>query len=125
MGQPLVSVLIPVYQVEDYIERCDRSVFEQTYQKLECVFVDDGSTDSSNNILYTIINEYPSLKNRISIIHHLENRGLAAARNTAITSCHGDFVMHIDSDDKLELYAAELQHKPFDETRFTMILHLC
>ena len=108
MGQPLVSVLIPVYQVEDFIERCARSVFEQTYQNLEYLFVDDGSTDSSIDILYTIINEYPSLKDRIHIIHHHENRGLAAARNTAISSCHGDFVMHVDSDDWLEPDAAEL-----------------
>ena len=116
MGQPLVSVLIPVYQVEDFIERCARSVFEQTYQNLECVFVDDGSTDSSVDILKNIINDYPSLKDRIHIIHHHENRGLAAARNTAITSCQGDFVMHVDSDDWLEPYAAELLVRLQQET---------
>lgn len=116
MGQPLVSVLIPVYQVEDFIERCARSVFEQTYQNIECVFVDDGSTDSSINILNNIINNYPSLKDRIHIIHHHKNRGLAAARNTAINSCHGDFVMHVDSDDWLEPDAAELLVKRQQET---------
>lgn len=108
MDQPLVSVLIPVYQVEDFIERCARSVFEQTYQNLECVFVDDGSTDSGIDILNKIIDEYPSLKDSIRIIHHHKNKGLAAARNTAISSCHGDFVMHVDSDDWLESDAAEL-----------------
>ena len=116
MGQPLVSVLIPVYQVEDFIERCARSVFEQTYQNIECVFVDDGSNDSSIDILNIIINDYPSLKDRIHIIHHHENRGLAAARNTAINSCHGDFVMHVDSDDWLEPDAAELLVRRQQET---------
>lgn len=116
MDQPLVSVLIPVYQVEDFIERCARSVFEQTYQNLECVFVDDGSTDSSIDILNQIINEYPSLKDNVHIIHHQENRGLAAARNTAIKSCHGDFVMHVDSDDWLEPDAAELLVRRQQET---------
>ena len=116
MDQPLVSVLIPVYQVEDFIERCARSVFEQTYQNLECVFVDDGSTDSSIDILNQIINEYPSLKDNVHIIHHQENRGLAAARNTAINSCHGDFVMHVDSDDWLEPDAAELLVRRQQET---------
>ena len=58
MRQPLVSILIPIYQVEDYIERCARSAFEQTYQNLEFVFVDDGSTDSSIDILQGVINDY-------------------------------------------------------------------
>ena len=80
---PLVSVLLPVYQVEEYIERCARSVFEQTYQNLEFVFVDDGSTDSSIDLLKSVINDYHDLKDNIHIIRHLENKGLAAARNTA------------------------------------------
>ena len=67
---PLVSVLLPVYQVEEYIERCARSVFEQTYQNLEFVFVDDGSTDSSIDILQGVINDYDDLKDHIRIIRH-------------------------------------------------------
>ena len=116
MSQPLVSVLIPVYQVEEYIERCARSVFEQTYPNLEYVFVDDGSTDSSIDILNNVIIDYHALKDKILVIRHLQNRGLAAARNTAIKSCHGDFVMHVDSDDWLEPDAAELLIRRQQET---------
>ena len=121
MRLPLVSILIPVYQVEDYIERCARSAFEQTYQNLEFVFVDDGSTDSSIYVLKSVINDYPDLKDHIRIIRHPENRGLAAARNTAIKSCHGDFVMHVDSDDWLEPDAAELLVRRQQETEADII----
>lgn len=108
MNLPLVSLLIPVYNVEAFIERCARSTFSQTYSNLEFIFVDDGCTDASMTVLNQVIAENPSHKAHVSIIHHLLNRGLAAARNTAIVSCHGDFVIHVDSDDWLEPEAAEL-----------------
>lgn len=116
MSQPLVSVLIPVYQVEDYIERCARSVFEQTYKNIEFVFVDDGTADASIDVLQKVMDDYPNCKGCIRIIRHERNKGLAAARNTAIKSCHGDFVMHVDSDDWLEPDAAELLVKRQQET---------
>lgn len=106
-GTPLVSVLVPVYNVENYIERCSRSIFEQTYPNLEFVFVDDGCTDSSMAILEKVIKEYPLNRGKTVIIHHPQNKGLAAARNTAVASCHGDFVCHVDSDDWIEPDAIE------------------
>ena len=105
---PLVSILVPVYNVEAYIERCARSTFEQTYQNLEFIFVDDASSDSSIDILQQVITDYPERRNRIKILHHDINRGLAAARNTAVAACHGDFLIHVDSDDWLEPEAVEL-----------------
>lgn len=107
MANPLVSILVPVYNVEAYIERCARSAFEQTYQDLEFIFVDDASPDSSINVLQQITAAYPERKNSIKIIRHDTNKGLAAARNTAVAACHGDFVIHVDSDDWLEPEAAE------------------
>lgn len=118
---PLVSVLLPVYQVEEYIERCARSVFEQTYQNLEFVFVDDGSTDSSIDLLKSVINDYHDLKDNIHIIRHLENKGLAAARNTAIKSCHGDFVIHVDSDDWIEPIAVQSLVQKQQETKADIV----
>lgn len=105
---PLVSILIPVYNVEAYIERCARSAFEQSYQNLEFIFVDDATPDASIQVLQRVIADYPDRCDSIKILHHERNRGLAAARNTAIAACHGDFVMHVDSDDWLEPEAAEL-----------------
>lgn len=116
MYQPFVSILVPVYNVEAYIERCARSAFEQTYQNLEFIFVDDATPDSSIDVLQRVINDYPERRNGIKILHHDTNRGLAAARNTAVASSLGDFVVHVDSDDWLETEAVELLIKRQQET---------
>lgn len=103
----LVSILIPVYGVEKYIERCAVSLFEQTYQNIEYIFVDDCSPDNSIPLLKKVIGKYPQRANGIKIIRHERNRGLAAARNTAVAHATGKYVMHVDSDDFLELDTVE------------------
>ena len=108
MNQPLVSILIPVYHVEAYIERCARSAFEQTYQNLEFIFVDDASPDSSVDVLQQVIAAYPKRHDSIKILYHDRNKGLASVRNTAVDACHGEFLIHVDSDDWLEPEAVEL-----------------
>ena len=108
VDNPLVSILVPVYNVEYYIERCARSVLGQTYPFLEFVFVDDGCTDSSITVLERVVDEYPSKREHTVIIHHQQNRGLAVARNTALNNCHGDYVLHVDSDDWIEPNTVEL-----------------
>ncbi len=113
---PLVSILVPIYNVEKYIERCLRSVFGQTYDNVEFVFVDDGSIDGSIDLLNRVIKDYPFRQERITLIHHQRNKGLAAARNSAIYECHGDFVLHVDSDDWVELTAVEVLVKRQQET---------
>lgn len=118
---PLVSILVPVYNVEAFIEKCARSIFGQTYTALEFVFVDDCCTDSSIAVLNRVINEYPCLKQHVNIIHHPQNSGLAAARNTAVAACHGDFVIHVDSDDWIDLEAIELLVKKQQETDADMV----
>lgn len=105
---PLVSICIPIYGVEQYIERCARSVFEQTYSNIEYIFVNDCTKDRSVEILSGVMNDYPERLSAIRIISHEMNRGLAAARNTAIENCSGVFVMNVDSDDYLEKNAVEL-----------------
>lgn len=97
-----VSVLVPIYRVEQYIERCVRSLFEQTYSDLEYVFVDDCSPDRSIEVLKKVMEDYPERKKSVKIISHKKNRGLAAARNTAVAAANGDFLMHVDSDDWIE-----------------------
>lgn len=77
-----VSVIIPVYKVEKYIERCARSLFEQTLESIEFIFVDDCSPDQSIKILQSVLQEYPHRTPHTKIIRHERNRGLAAARNT-------------------------------------------
>ncbi len=98
----LVSILIPVYNVQKYIEKCARSLFEQTYKNIEYVFVDDSSPDDSIRIIKKILVEYPERVPYVRIIKHLENKGLASSRNTALDNCHGEYILHVDSDDYIE-----------------------
>ena len=102
-----VSILVPVYGVEKYIERCARSIFEQTYNNLDIVFVDDCTPDKSIDILQRVLEEYPERKAQTRIIRHAHNRGLSAARNTAVAAATGTFLTHVDSDDLLERDAVE------------------
>jgi glycosyltransferase involved in cell wall biosynthesis len=115
----LVSILVPLYGVEKYIERCATSVFSQTYPHVEYIFVDDCSPDNSLWVLQQTIERFSIDRSRVKIISHDMNRGLAAARNTALENAHGEFVMHVDSDDWLEPDAVKLlvnkqQQEDFD-----------
>lgn len=105
---PKVSVIIPIYGVERFIERCARSLMEQTFCDVEYIFVDDASKDNSIGILKKVLKEYPEKKNCVSIITHEINAGLPAARNTGLKYAKGEYVFHCDSDDFLELNAIEL-----------------
>lgn len=96
-----VSLLVPIYGVELFIERCAKSLFEQTYEDIEYVFVDDCSPDRSIDILIGLLDEYPKRKKQTKIVRHEHNQGLGAARNTAVSVATGEFVMHVDSDDYL------------------------
>jgi len=93
-----VSVIIPVYNVEKYIERCASSLFEQTFDDIEFVFVDDCSNDNSIKILQNTIERY-KIKDKVKIIHHKNNKGVAAARNTGLLNATGDYIGWVDADD--------------------------
>ncbi len=97
-----VSVLIPVYNVENFVQRCAESIFRQNYDNLDVVFVDDCSPDNSIQRINDTLQDYPNRKNQVRIVKHKENRGLAAARNTGVDAAIGDYLMHVDSDDYLD-----------------------
>lgn len=111
-----VSILIPIYKVEEYIERCVRSLMEQTYDNIQYVFVDDFSPDNSCRILEKVIHDYPQRVPNVLIIKHEHNRGLSAARNTAVSNATGFFILHVDSDDYVERDAVEQLVKTQVET---------
>lgn len=101
-----VSVCVPIYGVEQYIEKCVRSLMEQTMKdNIEFIFVNDCTKDKSIEILKNVISDYPERINQVKIINHETNKGLAAARNTSINVAIGQYIIHIDSDDYLELNA--------------------
>ena len=99
MNNPKVSVIVPIYNVSKFIERCARSLFEQTLNDIEYIFVDDCSPDDSIEILKRVLLDYPSRKECVSIIRHPVNKGLAEARNSGLSIATGEYIAHCDSDD--------------------------
>ena len=98
----LVSIIIPVYNVEKYLDKCIQSVLQQTYDNLEIILVDDGSTDLSGEMC----DKYSKMDSRIIVIHK-KNGGLSSARNTALDIMKGNFVFFLDSDDYVDKYLIE------------------
>lgn len=94
MNSPLISIVVPVYNAEKYIDRCISSICNQTYTNFELILVDDGSTDLSGSIC----NEYSSRDNRIRVIHK-PNGGVSSARNCGLDKISGKYVTFVDSDD--------------------------
>lgn len=103
----LVSILVPVYKVESYIERCAISLFEQTYSNIEFVFVNDCTPDNSIGKLNAVIEKYPLRKPMVKIIEHSENKGLAVARKTALDASVGSYILNVDSDDYVDTTMVE------------------
>lgn len=105
--EPLISVIVPVYNVERYLDQCVRSILEQTHRNIELVLVDDGSKDSSG----MMCDEFAVKDARVHVIHQ-ENAGQAVARNVGIDHAHGDYVGFVDSDDWLapDMYESMLRN---------------
>ena len=90
------SVIIPVYNVEKYINRCLKSILSQRYDDLEIIVIDNGSTDSSGSICDSYANEYANIS-----VYHIENHGVGSARNFGLSKARGEFIYFVDSDDYL------------------------
>lgn len=116
MRTPLISVIIPVYNVEKYLHRCLDSVIAQTYQNLEIICVDDGSIDDSGNIC----DQYAVRDARIKVIHQ-ENQGPSAARNRGLDAADGEYIAFVDSDD----YILEDMYKKMLDKLLNYNVDLC
>ena len=104
----MISIIIPIYQVSDYVERCIRSVISQTYTDIECVIVDDATEDDSIDKCERLIRQYNLNENldhngriRFKILQHEVNSGLSAARNTGTKAATGEYVFYLDGDDEI------------------------
>jgi len=114
---PVISIIVPIYNVEKYLPRCLDSVLAQTFTDFECILVDDGSPDNCP----AICDEYASRDNRIIVIHQ-ENKGVAIARDRGLKKAQGEFVHFVDSDDWIESDALELLYKKQQETDSDLVL---
>lgn len=102
-----ISVIVPVYNTSDYVKRCLESIFDQTFQDIEIIAVDDGSTDGSGAILDRYQSRYPMLR-----VFHTENNGVSQARNYALNYASGRYILFVDSDDYMDSeMLAQLYHK--------------
>ncbi len=119
---PKISIIIPIYNVEEYITECLQSVMRQTYKgEIECILVDDCGKDNSIAIAEQLIADY---KGSISfrILHHERNRGLSAARNTGTDAATGDFIYYLDSDDYISDDCLEVLVEPLKEREYDMVV---
>ncbi|MBR1676980.1 MAG: glycosyltransferase family 2 protein [Clostridia bacterium] len=115
MKEPLISVIIPVYNVEKYLNRCVESILSQTYTNLEIILVDDGSTDSCPQIC----DEYAKKDARIKVVHKA-NEGLSSARNYGLDIAIGNYVSFVDSDDYVDLNYIEKLYLHIDGVDISM-----
>lgn len=98
-----VSVVVPIYNVEPYFERCLHSLFGQTLEDIEYIFVNDASTDSSMEIFERVLKEYPHRTRQVKVINLDENKGIAATRTRGIIESTGEYIIHCDSDDFVDI----------------------
>lgn len=105
-----LSIIVPVYQVRPYLERCLKSILSQTFTDYEVILVDDGSTDGSQEICDIYANQYDQIR-----VIHKSNGGLSSARNKGIDVASGEYIMFVDSDDMIHVRAAELEINYLEE----------
>ena len=108
----LVSIIVPIYNVDEYLRQCIESLVNQTYKNIEIILVDDGSTDNSGRIC----DEYLNTDKRIHVIHK-ENGGSSSARRAGISSASGEYIMLVDGDDWIDQCTVEQCVRSLDKNR--------
>ena len=103
----LISILVPVFKVEKYIVKCLDTIFNQTYTDIEYVFVNDCTPDNSMHLLNSYIDNHNIDRDKVKIISHSQNQGIAVTRNDCIANATGEYVLFVDSDDWVELDMVE------------------
>lgn len=97
-----VSVIIPLYGVEAFVERCATSLMQQTLPEVQFIFVDDAAKDRSAEVLEKTLQNFPHRRADVKVVHHEQNLGLPAARNTGLREAEGEYIFHCDGDDFVE-----------------------
>lgn len=120
MSEPLISVILPIYNIQNYLKKCMDSIFAQTYKNLEIIMVDDGSTDESSDMC----DKYIAEDSRV-VVFHKKNGGLSDARNYGIKRAKGEYITCIDPDDFVDMDYVEYLYKLLTEngTRMSVCQH--
>ena len=116
-----VSVIIPIYNASEGLERCLDSLVQQTFRSLEVLFIDDCSTDDSLEKVTAFSRSEAVRDFSIKILRHEKNRGVAAARNTGLDHATGDFIYYLDADDRMEPDALEKMHREAEQTQADVV----
>lgn len=111
-NKPKISVIVPVYNAQDYLERCLNSIINQTLKEIEIICINDYSSDNSLKIL----ENYAKNDKRIKIINHKQNGGESKARNTGLENVHGEYIAFVDNDDEIDLDFYEKLYKKATKT---------
>lgn len=119
---PSVSVVIAVYKVEEYIAQCCHSLFAQTLKNIEYIFVDDCSPDKSMDIVQSVLAEYPDRREQVKIIRHPQNMGVSRTREDGVKAAIGEYIIHCDPDDWVELDMYEQLYNKAVEENADMVL---
>lgn len=122
MTMSKVCVIIPVYKAEAYIEKCTRTLFGQTLDNLEYIFVDDCSPDHSIEVMERVLNEFPNRKSQVKVIRHEVNQGVSAARQHGVGAADAEYIIHCDPDDYLELDMYEAMYRKAKEDKADIVL---
>lgn len=115
---PLISVIVPIYNVEKYVRKCLESLKNQTMKEIEVICIDDGSTDRSG----LIADEYESSEFPIFRVIHTENRGLSAARNRGLDEARAEWIMFVDSDDWVDKEFCRVPYENAIENKADMVI---
>ena len=120
--KPKVSVITPIYNVENYIERCIRSLFEQTLDNIEYIFVNDCTPDRSMEVIQKILKQYPEREKQVHIIDHPYNMGAAKSREDGIKAANGEYIIHCDSDDWVDTDMYMLMYDKAKKENLEMVI---
>lgn len=120
-AKPRLSVCIPVYNLERYMEQCARSLFESTLEDIEFLFLDDGSPDNSMKILENVIKDYPHRQHQIRLLRHEKNKGHVETLKDLLTNATGEYIITCDSDDWVEPDMYEKMYLKAKETQALIV----
>ena len=120
-----VCIIVPIYNVSKFIERCARSLFEQTFEDIQYIFVNDCTPDNSIEILERVIVDYPDRKEDIKIINHKVNCGIGTTRETGLAYANSEYFLFVDSDDYVDVNMVELMYnKAIEESADIVICNM-